>query len=114
MTLKKLKLKITSHYSNISSLVLHFGFLLHGIAGTGEQLLDAALGWPRRVGEELGRTGRQIRCRWRWHRLLLRVLEVLECAERGHLLLLAAALDGLGLRLEQVDRLAALLYRINT
>ena len=111
MTLKKLKLKITSRDSNISSLVLHFGFLLHCIAGAGEQLLDAALWWPRRVWEELGQPGREIRNRRRRHRLLFRVLEVLEGAEHGQLLLLAATLDRLGLRLQQVDGLAALLCK---
>ena len=112
MTLKDLKIKITSHDSNISSFVLHFGFLLNVVVGAGEQLLDAAWGWPRRLREELGRPGRQIGYGRRWHRLLLRVLVVLEGAERGHLLLLAATLDRLGLRLQQVDRLAALLYKI--
>ena len=76
--------------TNLSSLVLHFGLLLHGVAGAGEQLLDAAWGWPRRLREELGRPGRQIGYGRRWHRLLLGVLVVLEGAERGHLLLLAA------------------------
>ena len=92
--------------------MVHLDLLLLVVGGSGKQLLDTALSRSWCVGEELLRPRRWC---WSWsrrHRLLLGVLVVGEGAESWDLLLLSSTLDGLGLRLQQVNRLATLLYKI--
>ena len=111
MTLRIHKLNLTSHISNNTSFVVHFGLILDVVGGAGQQLLDAALGRSGWVRKELHGTRWRTRILRRRRRLLLRLLEIGECTQGRDLSLLAAWLYLLGFGLQQVDRLAALLYR---
>ena len=112
MTLRIHKLNLTSHISNNTSFVVHFGLILDVVGGTGQQLLDTTLGRSGWVRKELHGTRWRTRILRRRRRLLLGLLEVGECAQGRDLSLLAAGLYLLGFGLEQVDGLAALLYRL--
>ena len=91
--------------------MIHLGLVLDGDGGAGQQLLDAALDRPLWLGKELGWSRWRCWIHLRLHRLLLGLLEVGEGAQGGDLSLLASRLDLLGLGLEEVDGLAALLCR---
>ena len=109
MTLRIVKIMHNIRQSNLQSFVVHLGLVLDVVGGAGQQLLDAALNRSRWLRKELGRPGRWCWRLLRLHRLLLGLLEVGECAQGGDLSLLASRLDLLGLGLEEVDSLAALL-----
>ena len=89
--------------------MIHLGLVLDVVGGAGQQLLDAALDRFRWLWKERGRPSRW--CWWllRLELLLLGLLEVGEGAQGWDLSLLASWLDLLGLGLEEVDGLAALL-----
>ena len=98
-------------HSNLRSFVIHLGLVLDVVGGAGQQLLDATLDWPLWLGKELGRSRWRCRILLRLHRLLFGLLEVGEGTQGGDLSFLASGLDLLGLGLEEVDGLAALLCR---
>ena len=89
--------------------MIHLGLVLDGVGGAGQQLLDTTLDRSLWLGKELCWSSRWCWILLRLHRLLLGLLEVGEGAQGGDLSLLASWLDLLRLRLEEVDRLAALL-----
>ena len=91
--------------------MIHLGLVLDGVGGAGQQLLDTTLDRSLWLGKELSWSSRWCWILLRLHRLLLGLLEVGEGAQGGDLSLLAARLDLLGLGLEEVDGLAALLCR---
>ena len=111
MTLRINKIRHSITHSNLRSFVAHLGLLLGVVGGAGQQLLDAALDRFRRLRKEWGRPSS--RCRWllRLELLLLGLLEVGEGAQGWDLSLLASWLDLLRLGLEEVDGLAAFLWR---
>ena len=111
MTLRIVKMIHKITHSNLRSFVIHFGLVLDVVGGAGQQLLDTALDGPLWLGKELGRSRWRCWILLRLHRLLLGLLEVGEGAQGGDLSLLASRLDLLGLGLEEVDGLAALLCR---
>ena len=111
MTIRINKISHNINHSNLRSFVAHLGLLLGVVGGAGQQLLDAALDRSRWLRKELGRPSRRCRLLLRLHRLLLGLLEVGEGAQGRDLSLLASWLDLLRLRLEEVDGLAAFLWR---
>ena len=89
--------------------MIHLGLVLDVVGGAGQQLLNTTLDRSLWLRKELSWSNRWCWILLRRHRLLLGLHEVGEGAKGGDLSLLASWLDLLRLRLEEVNRLAALL-----